>query len=291
MRGVIQSLVFAAGAMAAGVVLAEPGDDAASSRARAEGASMGEKSPAAVVPEPGKLVRVGGDMTAQVERVAGGFYKFGAASITTELPNGYPEPTPPGAIDIKTYPSVRRAEVSGKMAPDIGMNFGFFPLFNHIKRRNIAMTSPVEMDYKGIDWTPEQGGGVAADSWTMSFLYRKPELGETGKDEKDAKVRVVDTAPVTVVSKGRKGTYRFTDARKVMEELDAWLKERPEWEKAGEPRVFYYNGPDVRERDKWSEVQWPIRARGTGAAETVPVKLEETSEKKSGGGGMDGTGR
>lgn len=220
----------------------------------------------AVVPEPGTARRVSGDMQVAVEKLPGGFYRCGLARITTELPQGYPDPTPPGAVEIKTYPSVRRAEVSGTMGSDLGMNFAFFPLFNHIKQREIAMTSPVEMDYKNVNFNPPEGGDVKAESWTMSFLYRTPELGPTGADERNDKVRVVDTPPVTVVAIGRKGPYRFSAAQKLMRKIDEWLAANPEWEKAGDPRALYYNGPDVRDADKWSEVQWPIRPRAAGTA-------------------------
>lgn len=219
---------------------------------------------AVTAPGPGETRRVGGDLAV---RVAGndGDFRAGPCRIDTPLPVGYPAPTPPGAIDIKTYPGVRRAEVVGKRDPDSGMNSAFWPLFNHIKKHDIAMTSPVEMDYKNVNFNPPEGGDVKAESWTMSFLYRTPELGPTGADERNDKVRVVDTPPVTVVAIGRKGPYRFSAAQKLMRKIDAWLAANPEWEKAGDPRALYYNGPDVRDADKWSEVQWPIRPRATGA--------------------------
>src|SRR5690606_29870082 len=46
--------------------------------------------------------RVGGDLEVSVEQ-RGFSYLAGNASITTPLPEGYPAPTPPGAIDIKQY--------------------------------------------------------------------------------------------------------------------------------------------------------------------------------------------
>lgn len=62
------------------------------------------------------------------------------------------------------------------------MNMGFFPLFNHIKRNDIAMTSPVEMDYRGL-FDPATGVQAKQDSmsWTMSFTapVRLPRLVRT----------------------------------------------------------------------------------------------------------------
>lgn len=198
------------------------------------------------------VLRVGGDMDASVERRGESFYS-GACSITTPLPDGYPSPTPPGAIDIKAYPSVRRAEVSGDSSPDFGMNLGFWPLFNHIKDRGIAMTSPVEMDYRGGD---EDSVGRA---WTMSFLYRTDELGPTGQA---GRVKVVDTAPMAVLALGGQGSYSRTRVQDGLETLRLWLDANPQWRAAGEPRALYYNGPDVPNRNKWYEVQIPIRRVG-----------------------------
>jgi hypothetical protein len=214
------------------------------------------------VPEPreGEWIRLAGDPSLVVER-RGDFYFFGTASITTELPDGYPPPTPPGAMDLKRYPSVRRAEVRGRSNPDLGTNIGFFPLFNHIQRRRIAMTSPVEVDYRmtGDEASPREV------EWTMSFLYRSADLGPTGVDERDRRVRIVDTEPVTVVSVGLQGPYRLSRMMEAVKDIEAWLQQNPHWEVAGEPRALYYNGPEQPERTKWAEAQVPVRRRPADA--------------------------
>jgi hypothetical protein len=139
------------------------------------------------------------------------------------------------------------------------MNSGFWPLFNHIKDRDIAMTSPVEMDYEGM---PLDGKG-RPERWTMSFLYRTADLGPTG----DAgKVVVVDTEAMTVLSIGLNGSYGLDRVKEGMAKLEAWLTEHPEWIADGSPRAFYYNGPYVQGRRKWSEIQVPVR-RADGAAD------------------------
>ena len=224
---------------------------------------------AAAVPAPGQTVRVGGDLKAAA-RQQGDDWLFGRCSITTPLPEGYPAPTPPGAIDLKTYPSIRRAEFSATNAnPDIGMNVGFFPLFNHIKRRDIAMTSPVEMDYAGMApvAAAKQSAASASmpPSWTMSFVYRTPELGPVGDDAKDSRVKVVDTKPQTFVSVGMQGFYGIDNVRRGIAKLNEWLAANPQWEAVGDPRSLYYNGPERANRDKWLEVQLPVRQRNASS--------------------------
>ncbi len=206
-------------------------------------------------------VRVGGDLDAKAEFAPGGgddgadLWRFERCRIATALPAGYPAPTPPAALEIKRYPRARRAEVGGEMRPEIGMNVAFWPLFQHIKSRAIAMTSPVEMDYAGTG----DDGRLRADSWTMSFLYREPEMGQL---ETDGAVRVVDREPLLVLSLGQRGDYSWSRDSEGLAVLNAWLEASTEWKPAGPPRALYYNGPELPARDKWSEVQLPIRRRG-----------------------------
>jgi hypothetical protein len=227
--------------------------------------AAGAPTPPPASGEPVKAMevqRVGGDLTAEVEKEDGGYRFARTMFIETALPVGYPPPTPPGAIEIKRYPSVRRAEHDGRDS--------FWPLFRHISRRNIAMTSPVEMDYSGAVRTGEDGGKSVErpESTTMSFLYRVPEDGPTGEDRS---VRIVDTQPVTVLALGQRGAYSWRQDREGIAKLLEWVKANPEWEQAGEPRAFYYNGPDRRNADKWSEVHVPIRRTGL-SRETAEVK-------------------
>lgn len=199
------------------------------------------------------VLRVGGDLEATVIRRGESHY-FADCAITTPLPAGYPLPTPPGAIDLKRYPSIRRAEVTGDARPDLGMNFAFWPLFTHIKDRGIAMTSPVEMDYRGGE------GEKVGTEWTMSFVYRTADLGPTGDL---GRVRVVDTEPMTVLALGGKGSYSRRRVQDGVETLRRWLDEHPQWRAAGEPRALYYNGPEMPGGRKWYEVQIPVREVST----------------------------
>lgn len=201
-------------------------------------------------------MRVGGDAEVITEFVEGEF-RSGGCRIPTPLPEGYPAPTPPGAIELKRYPLVRRAEIGGTMSPDWGMNFAFFPLFNHIKRRDIAMTSPVELNYSGL----EPSGRKGPNSWTMSFLYRSADLAAAGTDPRDTRILIEDIPPVVVVAIGMRGPYKLTRVKNGISELRSWVSQQSEWEEAGEPRALFYNGPEMRSDDKWLEVQLPLRRR------------------------------
>lgn len=214
------------------------------------------------------IERVGGDLGSTIERTKDGF-RFGVCLITTPLPEGYPDPTPPGAIDLKRYPAVRRAEMSGKGAPERGMNKSFWPLFRHIKSRDIAMTSPVEMEF--------HADGAAGDKeWTMSFLYRTPAQGDTGTDKRG--VVVTDTEPMLVVSLGFQGAYRPERTEERLQPLLDWLAAHPEWAQAGDPRALYYNGPERRESRRWGEVQIPIRARAAPADGPGAAPVSDSSD-------------
>lgn len=223
-------------------------------------------------PAPTALsTRVGGDLEVTVT-FEDGVYRTGECRIPTPLPEGYPAPTPPGAIDLKNYPVVRRAEVDGAMSPDLGMNMTFWPLFRHISRRDIAMTSPVEIDYEGFD----PAGDELPERWTMAFLYRTCKDGPKGVDRS---VRIVDAQPLTVVSLGFTGGTSIARVRDQLAALDRWLESRPDLTRVGEPRALFYNGPEVPERHKWVEVQFPVAlapaAEGQAESVTSPTQQAE----------------
>lgn len=196
------------------------------------------------------VLRVGGDTETQVT-FADGVYTCNQARIDTPLPVGYPPPTAPGAIELKRYPIVRRAEFSSGGPADMGMNIAFWPLFKHIQRRDIEMTSPVEMDYRGMD-------DGAPDGWTMSFLYRERDQGPTGKD---GIITVEDAPPLTVIAIGMTASYGTRNFAEGLAALETWLASQTTWERAGDPRAMHYNGPDVRPQNRWMEVQIPVRTR------------------------------
>lgn len=221
-------------------------------------------------PAPGAALRLVGEATVKPV-LENGEYRLPELGMMVEapLPDGYPAPTPPEMIEIKTYPSVRRAEYSAKGSSNFGMNVGFWPLFNHIKSRDIAMTSPVEMDYRPSgERSPLAPMEDAEGSWTMSFLYRKADLGPTGAD---GRVKVVDTPEITVLSIGMRGAYGMGTVNAGMQALSAWLASQSEWEAVGDPRGLNYNGPQVPTKNKWSEVQIVVRRKNGSPAPASPA--------------------
>jgi len=203
-----------------------------------------------------RVRRVAGDLEASAE-YSQGQYRSGVCRVPTPLPQGYPPPTPPGAIEVKEYPAVRRAGVGSKLPPDWGMNLAFWPLFHHIKRREIAMTAPVEVSYEGLS-APRAS---QPSDWTMYFLYRTRELGPEGLDPQDTRVLVEDVPPMTVIAIGMQGPYRLDAVKAGVAALRDWLASQSEWEEAGQVRALFYNGPEVRAASKWFEVQLPVRRR------------------------------
>ncbi|MCA9289047.1 MAG: heme-binding protein [Phycisphaerales bacterium] len=202
-------------------------------------------------------------LTQAVRRGVQTVYRFGdRMRIDTKLPVGYPQPTPPEVVEIKAYPAVRRAEIDGRGNADLGMNLAFWPLFRHIDRNDIAMTAPVEMDYRGDSegTLSEELDLQNARNWTMSFLYEVEGDGPTGDY---GRVEVVDREATLVVAIGLRGGYRYARTREATERLREWLASNPAWEMAGEPRTLFYNGPERRPADQWAELQVPIRLAAT----------------------------
>ena len=210
--------------------------------------------PAQVAEGETVTVRAPDVLVEAVETPKGMMYRVGRVATDTRLPEGYPAPTSPGAIEIKRYPSVRRATVLGEGAMDRSGTSGFWPLFMHISRRDIPMTAPVETELERGD------DGERAGRWTMAFLYHSPADGEAGQD---GRILVEDSEPVTVLALGVRGRVSMRDPFMQVEELQSWLDEHSEhWIAEGDVRVLGYNGPNVRAADRWWEVQVPIRAAG-----------------------------
>ncbi|TVS00861.1 MAG: hypothetical protein EA423_10890 [Phycisphaerales bacterium] len=200
------------------------------------------------------VLRVGGEAEAELswrQGRDGPLFRAGVVMTDTKLPVGYAPPTPPGAIEIKHYPEVRRAEFSSDARVGMMGQNGFWPLFQHISRNNIAMTAPVEMEYADVETDPDLA------RWTMAFLYHTPEDGPTGAD---GRILIVDTEPKTFLSIGVRGRTGWTGVNRLSAQLDAWLEENPDWKRAGpmRARTLGYNGPNVRTANQWWEVQIQI---------------------------------
>ncbi|MGD1917037.1 MAG: heme-binding protein [Phycisphaerales bacterium] len=253
---------------------------------RAAAAALAASAPCLALATPmSDPVQVGGQSEFELETRTGvledgergEYFVAGPMRTTAALPKGYPRPTPAGAMEVKHYPSVRRAEITVEASPRWGMNMAFFPLFRHIKDREIAMTAPVEADLPMMarNAATQLEDGDASDiesrtgEMTVSFLYRTSELGPTGDAEEN--VRVIDTKPVTVVALGIRGTMNNDRIEREIEKLYGWIADQGDtnagpdgeqasgrWSADGDPRILGYNGPDVPRRDQWWEVQLPI---------------------------------
>ncbi len=160
-----------------------------------------------------------------------------------EMPKGFPAYTPVGQIEIKRYPTYRKATASG-MAE-------FWTLFRHIKDNHVQMTAPVEMDYG-------DPGATKNRERSMSFLYERPDQGNIGKQ---GRVEVSDIAAMTVASIGCRGSQTPAAIAEAREKLLKYLIDRKaEYTAAGPLRVMGYNSPFVPREKNFFEVQIPVKA-------------------------------
>jgi hypothetical protein len=165
-----------------------------------------------------------------------------------ELPAGVPGFQALNEIELRHYPTyrmVRSAMRGGAMG-------AFWPLFNHIKEREIAMTTPVQIDYR-------QDGQRQREA-SMAFLYGSPSLGPTGKA---GEVEVVDVPAMTVLTIGSRGYDRPARVAELRARLADWLARHPEWELAGAVRTMGYNSPSIGGERRYFEVQLPVRQSRT----------------------------
>ncbi len=189
-----------------------------------------------------------------------------------DLPKGFPLPASVGEIVIKDYPPYRLARVrSGQNGVEGGPNKMFRPLFNHIKRNEIAMTAPVELGYGGDTPAPNDTRVTPGDqrlAESMAFLYRDPTWGKPGSDEADPRIVVEDVPAMTVLSIGVRGSYTDDRFAAALKKLQEWITANPERVRVvGPPRYLAYNSPFVPGFLRFGEVQLPVtRAEGTTSA-------------------------
>lgn len=179
------------------------------------------------------------------------------ASPSAKLPKGFPPPGPLGQVIVKEYPAYREAVVSagdggGKKQDANGM---FFPLFNHIKRNNVPMSSPVEMRYP----VPQAQTEGKLEPAAMAFVYPEPTTGKVGTD---GTVAVIDVPAMTVVSVAVRGSYTSKHFLAGYKVVSAWLNDHAdEYEVIGPPRYLAYHSPFVLPMFKLGEVQVPVRVK------------------------------
>jgi hypothetical protein len=155
-----------------------------------------------------------------------------------QLPEGFPSYTPVGLIEVKTYPRSRRA-VAGQ----------FWTLFRHISSNDIAMTTPVRMEYE----VPANG---RPRQQSMAFFYGSTQIGKSGAD---GRVKVVDEQPLVVVALGVRGGTSERVIRDGHARLERWVNGQHEYVIDGPLRVMGYNSPMVPRGKQFAEIQLPLR--------------------------------
>lgn len=156
------------------------------------------------------------------------------------LPAGFPTYTPPGVIELKTYPVHRRAVAKA-----------FFTLFSHITRNDIAMTAPVRMEFNHSD-----DGKLKQES--MAFFYGNPETGAVGVDKADEDVETVEDQGQTVIALGHRGRWNREVIAAGEARLREWMKANPEYRAAGDLIVMGYNSPMTPTARQFFEIQLPV---------------------------------
>lgn len=183
-------------------------------------------------------------------RSSGGAWYFDSAP----LPEGWPELTPVGKVEIREYPSYRAAVVTEEDGKG-GTTPMFRSLFQHISSNDIPMTSPVDMTYDDGDASGGQDDGGGDRMTGMAFLYRTPDLGPVGTD---GVVRVADILPRAYASIGVRGSYSPAHYSEGLARVKAWLSGQSTWQADGSSRFLGYNSPFVPWFWRYGEVQVPV---------------------------------
>jgi len=171
--------------------------------------------------------------------------------MSASLPQGFPEPTAAGIIEVKQYPQYRAVTYTHNGDLQAANRVAFNPLFEHISSNQIAMTTPVEARYTVTSTAPNEVKNQAE----VSFLYGDPNITP---DNVKPGVKVMDNQPMTVVSIGVQGAYTWESYETNLQKLQDWLEQHPEYEVVGSPRRLFYNSPMTPESIKMSEVQIAI---------------------------------
>ena len=154
------------------------------------------------------------------------------------LPEGWPDPGPFNEVSMKTYPAYRAA-----VADQDGETRAFWTLFSHIKKNDIPMTAPVEMEMANEDGDLEQQN--------MSFLYQNVNVGKAGPDGDNVEVK--DVPKMKVLSYAWHGKKSDDQMGEVYTKLEKELEAKGL--KAKSYRLLGYNGPRTPDREKTWELQ------------------------------------
>ena len=188
--------------------------------------------------------------------------------VEAKTPAGFPPFTPVHHIEVKNYPTYRMARVAMD-AGKLGENVAFWSLFKHIKRNNIAMTAPVQINYDERNQNAVLERDVELNEAAMAFLYGERNWGTLGIDGNDANVEVLEVEPVTVVSIGVRGRMTPAKVRDATTKLTDWLGQQGSaYEATGPVRRLGYNSPFVPANRQYFEVQIPVRRKAEESLES-----------------------
>jgi hypothetical protein len=157
-----------------------------------------------------------------------------------ELPANFPTYTPPGVIELKTYPKNRRVVAKE-----------FFPLFAHITRNKIAMTAPVRMEF-------DRNAAGELQQESMAFYYGDADSGELGPDAEDSDVNTIADQGQSVVALGQRGRWSRQKVDDGEQILRQWLKANPKYEAVGGVVLMGYNSPMTPTSRQFFEIQLPV---------------------------------
>lgn len=153
------------------------------------------------------------------------------------LPKGWPVPGPYDQVTEKAYPKYRAAVTKGSSG------FSFWTLFSHIQKKDIPMTSPVEMKME------EKGDKM--EKVNMAFLYQNTEVGTIGAEGKKIEVKDIETSKV--LSYTWMGDDSKAQIKTAEEALKAALKTKNV--EASSFRMLGYNGPGTPRKKRTYELQ------------------------------------
>lgn len=149
-----------------------------------------------------------------------------------------------GAFEIKSLPAAKLIATHAEGAYFENNGSLFRPLFNYIRTRDIAMTTPVEAEMEpGVMYfyVGSQENTDALESTEQVSVYTYPER--------------------MVASHGVRGSYSESNFKEAADALHIWLAKQDKYEATGETRGIYWNGPYIPGFFKRFEVHIPVQAK------------------------------
>ncbi|MGZ0656716.1 heme-binding protein [Coraliomargarita sp. W4R72] len=163
--------------------------------------------------------------------------------MSSAIEKAFPQ-TGVGAFEIKSLPAAKviATHAEGKYFANNGRLFR--PLFNYIRTRDIAMTTPVEA---------EMSPGV------MYFYINSDADIDSLESTQNVTVHTYEER--LVASHCARGSYSESNFLEATEALRTWLAKQDKYVAIGEPRGIFWNGPYIPGFFKRFEVHIPVQAK------------------------------